>query len=227
MNDLIAAGKLMSLLDMMRLSHADWNSALAMRNYDQAWSMVHFLAHGDGGKYQGAFASFLHDVAAGQPWEKAWIERFGRDTDKFRNVYMAWWKPLADNPPTEPATRALVHTLTSFLARAVAMKQTFATAEEFFAAAGAGQIKLDSVKQPALWLPESLLTDAVAQAPKAGAWTVEVVKGAPRLILVDAQGGKFVGTYTRPEGRFVTQVACTPPKPPAKDASGSGSTSRP
>lgn len=228
LNDLVEAGRLMSLLDMMRLSHAEWNFGLAMRNYDQAWSMVHFLAHGNGGKYQTAFATFLRDVAGGQPWEKVWIDRFGRDTDKFRNVYTAWWKPLADDPPTEPYNRALVHTLTSFLARATAMKLTFATSEEFLAAAEAGKIKPDPVKQVALWLPETLLSDALAQAPKAGTWTLDSKGATPRLTLVDAQGGKFVGTYTRPEGRFVTQVAYTPPKPaPKPDATSSASVALP
>ncbi|MEI7836738.1 MAG: DUF1570 domain-containing protein [Planctomycetota bacterium] len=223
-NELIRSDRIMPLLYMMRLTHQDWNIGLAMRNYDQAWSMVHFLAHGNGGKYQTAFATFIRDVAAGQPWEKVWIDRFGRDTDKFRNAYTAWWKPLDDNPPTEAYDRALVHTLTSFLARAGTLKLTFATAEEFFAAAEAGKIKIDPAKQPAIWLPELLLTDALALAPKAGTWTLDV-KASPRLTLVDARGGKYVGSYSQSGGRFTTQVAYTPPKALAQTAPASRASS--
>ena len=50
----INSGKLKSCDDLMSLSHADWNANITIPNYDQAWSMVHFLAHGDNGKYQRA-----------------------------------------------------------------------------------------------------------------------------------------------------------------------------
>ncbi|MCY2929108.1 MAG: DUF1570 domain-containing protein [Planctomycetota bacterium] len=227
---LIEQDRMMTPLDMMKLTHEDWNFGLSGRNYDQAWSMVHFLAHGDGGKYQNAYAAFLGAVAKGQPWEKAWIDRFGRDTDKFRNVYSAWWKAQGANPPTEPQTRALVHTMTSFLARAAVLKLKFETSAEFFAAAKDGKLKLDPVKQVALWLPEALLSGALAKVPKAGDWSLDT-KAAPKLLLTDPQGGKFVGSYILGEGKVTTQVAYTPPPKsataPAKPVSGSSSSSDP
>ena len=42
-----------------------------LENYDQAWTMVQFLAHAENGKYQGAFVKFMRAIATGpsaSPW---------------------------------------------------------------------------------------------------------------------------------------------------------------
>jgi len=57
--DEITAGKFLPLERMMKLSGEEWNAHIVTVNYDHAWSLTHFLAHGDGGKYQKALASFM------------------------------------------------------------------------------------------------------------------------------------------------------------------------
>ena len=54
-----------SIQDMMLLGHRDWNAELDLANYDQAWSMAHFLAHGDDGRYQKAFGQLMVRISKG------------------------------------------------------------------------------------------------------------------------------------------------------------------
>ena len=64
-------------------------------NYDMAWSMAHFLAHGDGGRYQGAFTQFVKDIGRGKPWDMAWRTNFG-SAEGFEKKWSEWW--LAQEP---------------------------------------------------------------------------------------------------------------------------------
>ncbi len=59
--------KFKSIKEMMLLTNREWNADLKIENYDMAWSMTHFLAHGDDGRYQGAFAAFMKDIGATGP----------------------------------------------------------------------------------------------------------------------------------------------------------------
>ena len=45
--------------------------------YDQSWAIVHFLIHGDGGRYQKAFSSYLTLISQGRDHEQAFRESFG------------------------------------------------------------------------------------------------------------------------------------------------------
>ena len=44
--------------------------------YDQSWSIVHFLIHGDRGRYQDAFANYLVLISRGRDHEQAFFESF-------------------------------------------------------------------------------------------------------------------------------------------------------
>ena len=48
------------------------------KNYDQAWSMVQFLAHGDGGKYQPAFIEFMNAIGSGKRQHRSVAHRVRR-----------------------------------------------------------------------------------------------------------------------------------------------------
>jgi hypothetical protein len=63
----------------------------ALVNYNQAWSMVHFLVYGDGGKYVGPFESYLKHLNNGMPSDKAFVRAFGPDIVAFENR----WKQYA------------------------------------------------------------------------------------------------------------------------------------
>ena len=87
---------------MLTMTPQKWSAALqngtAALNYHQAWSMVHFLVYGDGGKYVGAFETYLRHLNNGLPSEEAFIRSFGPDIIAFENrwkLYAQAAKPSA------------------------------------------------------------------------------------------------------------------------------------
>jgi hypothetical protein len=73
--------------NMLSMTPQKWNAAVsggdAELNYQQAWSMVHFLVYGDGGKYVGHFENYLRHLNNGLPSEEAFVRVFGGDIDAF------------------------------------------------------------------------------------------------------------------------------------------------
>jgi Protein of unknown function (DUF1570) len=114
----VIKGGYKSLRVMMRFTHAMWNQELSLKNYDQAWSMVQFLAHGDNGKYQQAFGRYMGMVGNRRDPQSAWSETFGNDTTAIEARWRAYWQSLPADPTSDLYAEATVATLTSFLARA-------------------------------------------------------------------------------------------------------------
>jgi hypothetical protein len=188
--------RILPFLNMLTMSHQKWTSSLAGRNYDQAWSVVHFLVHAEGGKYREASETFIKDISRGDPWEKAFLRRFGRNVEAFENRYKEWWSSLPEDPTADRYTLAVVQTLTSFLARAHSQGQRFANVQEFFAAAESGRLKTNA-KQ---WLPPKLLNDTVQKAQKIRQWSLGGGALLPRLILTQENGQIFTGMFTVKRG---------------------------
>lgn len=206
------------LVEMMLLSHAEWNLGLSANNYDQAWSMVHFLAHGDGGKYQQVFGSFLADVARGSQWEPAWRRRFGEDVRAFQQRWEAYWLGQPEEPTRDLYAEAFTSTLTSFYARATMQKQKFETAEAFLAAAKAGDLQMPADD----WLPPKLLEAAVAVAPQLGTWDL-VKRGGPLTLTCTLDDGTVLTGRFQIQGRKVKKVwVDVRPGKPVKKGKGRG-----
>src|SRR5688500_14179087 len=89
----IRARKFLPIRQIMLLTHPEWNADLRLENYDQAWSMVHFLIHAEEGKYRNGFAKFIRAVGAEQPWEKAWLAHIG-PADGFEQRWRDYWLKL-------------------------------------------------------------------------------------------------------------------------------------
>ncbi len=66
--------------DMLTMTGQRWNSALTGGNaslqYNQAWSMVHFLVYGEKGKYRKAFEGYLRRLNRDMDSEQAFIDAF-------------------------------------------------------------------------------------------------------------------------------------------------------
>jgi hypothetical protein len=139
---------------MMNLSLEQWNTDIQGANYDQAWTMAQFLAHGENGKYQRAFGDFMTQLGRGQSWQVAWEQTFG-DAKGFEQRWREYWLRLDDDPTVDLYAKANVATLTSYLARAIAQKQTFESFPAFIDAATKGSLKSHSQD----WLPPRLLAD--------------------------------------------------------------------
>ena len=228
---LIRRGKMLGVLDMMRMSHTEWNGQLASRNYDQAWSMCHFLIHGDDGKYKDAFESFISDLSRGRPWRQAFQARLGRNVTAFQKRYNKWWLALDGEATRDLYVQSVVQTLTSYLARAQVLKLKFkGDVKAFFGAAREGKIQVDPKRHRKLWLPPSLLADALKQAEGLAEWSLTSQKGLLRLRLRLPDGATFLGRFVLRGARppevkveVVRQRTESAPGPsPATQASGRG-----
>jgi hypothetical protein len=189
----------------MLLSHQQWNAELDGANYDMAWSMVHFLAHGDGGRYQGAFTQFVKDIGRGKPWDRAWLANFG-SAEGFEKKWSEWW--LAQEPMVtrDLYVKAVVTTVASYVGRAGLQKQTFNDMEEFTRAAKEGTIKV----APNDWLPPSLATSMLELKQKLGddvKYEIRKDPRGPQVVANMADGTRLVAQFVRTGAkRVVTSV---------------------
>lgn len=202
------ANKFRSLPRIMAISRDDWNSELAIINYDQAWSMVHFLAHGEDGKYQKALGAFISLIGDNRPWEQAWRNTFG-DIRGFEQKWKEYWTNLPDNPTLELYARANVATLNSFVARALTQQQRFADFAGFQQAAADGTLK----SHPQDWLPPALLKQAIDQnkifTGQGYTYALTTRRGqqVPQLICTTPDGRQIVGQFTLRNGRVANSSA--------------------
>jgi hypothetical protein len=189
--------KVRTLVAMMSLAPETWNAEIGLahqkagQNYDQAWSMIQFLAHAENGRYQDPFARFLSDVSRGRPWEQAWLRAFGNAVDAFEKRWKEYWLSLPERPSDELYARATAATLTSFFARAFSQRQYFDSFDEFAAAAKAGELKA----APEDRLPAALLEEALAKAPAAGDWSVAKKPGKKLLVCTRDDGSVLEGQF--------------------------------
>ena len=202
-------------LEMLMMDRLTWNTEMQNRNYDQAWSMVHFLVNGQSGQYQKAFSDFINDISASRPWKVAFIRRFGSDVKVFENLYRRWWTSLEENPTGEKYVLAIVQTLTGYLGRAHSQRQRFPDVEAFFRSAREGRLGADRRD----WLPPSLLTEAIKQAKKSGKWSILMERTSPRLVLTRPDGVTFTGTFTLQNSQVrKVEVTITPPQAKPTDS---------
>jgi hypothetical protein len=221
LRDEITQDNLLTCQRIMNVSNAEWNLNIKLANYDQAWSMVHFLAHGENGKYQKAFAAMMVDLSHGRPPETAWNDNFG-SADGFEDRWKKWWLDLPEDPSADLYAQATIARLTSFLARATAMKQTFASFDEFHSAASVGKLKISAND----WLPRDLLAEALTDADdlsKAGAqWTL-LNKPSPQIQCKLPSGARCIGSFELQHGIVVRADVKLDEKPAS---SGAGSVPR-
>ncbi len=205
-----AHSALLSVPELMMMSHTAWNAKISGLNYDQAWSMVYFLAHGEDGKYQKPFNAFMIGLSNRKTWEKSWKDTFG-DANGFEEHWRKYWIDAPPDPTDALYARATVATLTSFLGRCAAQKQTFASFEEFSNAAETGSLKITRAD----WLPGSLISSALATVhlrEKDGARYVLTHHDVITCTLPD--GTRQVGSFTLRNGIVQNvKVVDLPPLP--------------
>lgn len=80
-----AGGKHVPFVELLQMDDTRWNAAVragtAALQYQQSWSMVHFLVYGDNSRYQGAFQHMLQLLNAGTRPYEAMRKAFGLTTD--------------------------------------------------------------------------------------------------------------------------------------------------
>ncbi len=66
--------------------------------YSEAWSVVQFLIHADGGRYSEMLNTFLREVADGAGEEEAFQKAFGTDVAAFENAWKRYMLALEPSP---------------------------------------------------------------------------------------------------------------------------------
>ena len=197
LKDSITKNTLQPIPRIMLMSPQDWRAALSIANYDQAWSMVHFLVHGENGKYQQAFSACIREISQGQPFEKAWLDTLG-PADGFEARWKAYWLSQPENPSAVLYSRATVSILTSFLARAMIQKQTFDSFDQFTSIAESGGLKIS----PEYWLPPSLLKRGLQGTQNGDKWNLS----GETLSATMPDGTQLTGSYRIQEGKVEVTV---------------------
>ena len=198
---MIQSGQCKSVPEMMLLHRDVWNREISYVNYDQAWSMIHFLAHAGGGKYQKRLDDFIRDVGhKGLTWEQAWLRSFGADTAAFERAWREYWLGLPEHPTARRYARAEVAVLNSFLARAHSQGQSFKDFDDFISAAEADNLKAHRED----WLPFSLLHPLLGKIRTLGQWSLDAEgRKPPRLIRVLPDGTRLTGSSVVKKGRVL------------------------
>ncbi len=208
----IRTGQILSFDKMLTLSNTDWRNRRDTLHYDQAWSMVHFLVHGMEGRFQPGFSAFIDSLGRGRDWKTAWTGNLP-NLPILHKRYDEWWQAQDVGTGRLLWRKAMVATLTSYLARAHLQGLEFQTADDLFAAARAGRIE----NKPDTWLPPSLLERTLKKAAAHSPWTLDTKRQTPALVLELTDGTILRGSFSATKGRIKTDVDIKPPaKPPAK-----------
>ena len=213
---LIDGGEFKSVAEMMGMSLAKWNANLQVTNYDQAFAMVSFLAHGDDGKYQKAFGQFIRLLNERRPWKDAWLQSFG-SAGGFEQRMTDYWKKLPEDPSLEGYATAATQMLGSYLARATAQKQPMGDIDALVAAIEKGDIKFVRGQE----LPPSLGKSCLGlldQLKKRDA-TFELLatgKNPQQAVVCKLKDGATITVTFKLTGRRVAEVKSKIERPKAK-----------
>ncbi|MBN2447438.1 MAG: DUF1570 domain-containing protein [Phycisphaerae bacterium] len=164
-----------SIEEMFNLDMRDWWTDMQLRkqsrrNYDQAWSFVYFLLHGNDGVYHERFVNCLVAVGQGESWNKVWAEQFGQDTGALEEAWREYWLGMKENPSKAANLEAMTRTFLNLLSRAAQENHRFKSARDFFTSAQAG-----TIEQPETgWLPPLLAKERVAEATRLGKWKLRM-----------------------------------------------------
>lgn len=187
----ISKGHAVSISDMMDMAHETWNSRLTIVDYDQAWSMVYFLAHAQNGRYQKPLNEFIRKVSRGTTPREAWKTTFGSGTRAFEKQWKEYWESLTPDATADRYAEATVATMTSYFARAFSQKQFFTTPADFFKAAKSSELRAHKSD----WLPASLLERELPRAEKLGKWSLVKRPTGVDLRCEIADGTTLVGSF--------------------------------
>jgi hypothetical protein len=197
--EMLREGREAPLREFRGIAREAWNRKIDLRNYDQAWSLVHFLMHGEGGRFRPALGEYLKDVAAGDEPETAY-NRYLNAIPDLEGRWRAWWLAVPDYPTQLGYGRATLAIMTSFLARAEAAGQRLESFEALV------KTPSEALRQPeADWLPPSLFVMAAAESAKlrrrGETFSLVRQQGGAGVVLTMTDGAKVVGRYEVKAGR--------------------------
>ena len=98
------AGKWIRLRDLVEMDHRQWGAnvrtdrMLAMAEYQESWSVVHFLVYASRGKYRKALINYLRYLNKGEAALVAFRKAFGTNMTGFESKWNAYVKSLKPSP---------------------------------------------------------------------------------------------------------------------------------
>ncbi len=190
-----------TLYSMMTMSHTTWNTQLKLEHYDQAWMMVHFLAHAENGKYQKAFQRFLQAAGLARNWEPVWQRFFGGDVGSFELRFREYWENLPADPTAELYARATTATFTSFYARAFSQGQFYDDWDQFVMDGRKGKLKSADDN----WIPSALFDRALRDGPNRGQFSI-IKKPGRRYVVCELGDGTQLRGQFKVRNRHVMKV---------------------
>lgn len=158
--------------DMLQLHRRTWNHEMSGENYKQAWSMVHFLAHGGGPQVRAAFDTFLVEVGKrGKDWQRAWIDsRLGPGTAQFEQMWRDYWLALDPEVDTERFAEAAVEAFALTALRAHAAGAELGTFAQFRQGLLRGELGLTREHS----YPLGMAIQFLPMLDQLGTWRLEV-----------------------------------------------------
>jgi hypothetical protein len=153
------------LADLIGTSHEAWNQNINQRNYDLAWSLVHFLAHAEDGAYQQSLEKFVKASAGNE----AGLKMFERTVGPAETVEKQWrqfWLDYPDEQVKRTYGQVAVQTLCSYGARANLAGVKITSVDQFNQIVAAGNFR----QPPGDTLATEPLEECLAYAPKLGQW---------------------------------------------------------
>ncbi|MBL8762883.1 MAG: DUF1570 domain-containing protein [Phycisphaerae bacterium] len=107
----VTEGKAWGFGELLGMSNDRWNArvnagdARAGLLYDQSWSIVQFIIHGESGKYEPLLTGYLHALADGKGPDAALRAAFGDDLAEFERAWRAFIDGLRPDPLSTAADR--------------------------------------------------------------------------------------------------------------------------
>lgn len=187
------------LEQFMSLSHEKWNHDLSIQHYDQAWSLVQFLAHGQNGRHRKAFVRLIGQ--GDQMTQRSFVEAFG-PVAEVETQWRTFWLDYPVRVGRHAYARAAVETLTSYLARARLAGQSVRSFSHLQSLVAA-----DQLRQPRRnALPVQTLSECLAWAEQLGEWQFDNRYAAKAQVTLHLDDQTLYGRYEVRQGR-VTGVS--------------------
>jgi len=197
------SGGFVPIRQLMLMSHRQWNEQMSAVNYDQAWSMVQFLAHAENGRYQSVLVGMMQELKNGGDWEHGYLSEFG-SAGGFENCWRKYWQGLPDHPTDLLYAQASVSAITSFVGRCDEADQKFDNFWRFAQAAEEGGLRIPNDD----WLPPSVLQSAMDDAndrmSQGAKFSLsETSSGRQQVVCLLADRTQLLGTYQIHHGHVV------------------------
>ena len=203
------------LNELMTMPRDKWDAKILMAHYDQSWSVVHFLAHGENGALQKPFSAFMSALDRDDNAFVAY-EKHIASIPNLEKRWKQWWLALAPNPSRELYARATLATLTSTAARAAAAGRPISRPQELWLGVDLTSMPVHPEDQ----MPQSLVQTAAAdiRAMVAKGDMLTIGRGSDRGIILTLnlrEGTRMVGRYIVEQGRVKSVTVETVSKAPA------------